>query len=188
MKNELLKNRILLFAYFLLLILITSTHNVYILSIILLLLVLVSKKDFFQISKKTIISIIFFNLIVSVSFIIMSVLDNKDWGNYIILINLRVFDATFSTFLLTSKVNLFKAFSSSKNLSFILLLSYSQIMMYKRNYENFKLSFRSRNLVRPDKKQIYNFIRSTFIFFFNKSIHNSHEISLAMKSRCFNND
>ena len=188
MKKNLLKNRVLLIVYFLSLIIITSFNNIYFLTAIIPLFVILANKDFFQILKKTTISIIFFNLIVSLSYIIMSVMNNKDWSEYVILINLRVFDATFLTFLLASKVNLFRAVSSSKNFSFLLLLSYSQIIMYKRNYENFKLSFRSRNLIRTDKKQIYNFIRSTFIFFFNKSIHNSKEISLEMKSRCFNND
>ncbi len=188
MEKDLLKNRVLLIFYFVLIIIITSFNNIYFLTALIPLFILISNKDFFKILKKTVFSLIFFNLIVSVSYIIMSVMNNKDWREYIILINLRVFDATFLTFLLASKVNLFRAVSSSKNFSFLLLLSYSQIIMYKRNYENFRYSFRSRNLIRPDKKQMYNFIRSTFIFFFNKSIHNSKEISLAMKSRCFNND
>jgi len=188
MKNNVLKDRLLLIIYLISIIIITSVHNIYFLAGVIPLLILLSNKYFFQILKKTIVSIMLFNFIISVSYIIMSVINNNDWSGYIILINLRVFDATFLTFLFVSKVNLFRAVSFSENFSFLLLLSYSQIMIYKRNYENFKLSFRSRNLVLPGKKQLYNFIRSTFIFFLNSSIHNSHEISLAMKSRCFNND
>lgn len=188
MKNNLLKDRLLLIIYLISIIIITSVQNVYFLAAIIPLFMLLSNQIFFQLLKKTIISILLFNFIVSISYIIMSVINQNEWGGYISLINLRVFDATFLTFLFVAKVNLFRAVSFSENFSFLLLISYSQIMIYKRNYENFKLSFRSRNLILPKKKQLYNFISSTFIFFLNSSIHNSHEISLAMKSRYFNND
>ncbi|NOX16665.1 MAG: hypothetical protein GXO87_00070 [Chlorobi bacterium] len=188
MKKKLLKTRIQLIIYFLSIIIITSYNNVLFLTAIIPLLIILANKDFFKILKKTIISIAFFNFIISLSYIIMSIINNREWSGYIILLNLRVFDAAFLTFLLTTKVNIFRAVSISKNLSFLLVLSYSQIIMYKRTYEDFRLSFRSRNLVSPNKKTLYNFIRSSFIFFFMKSMHNSEEISLAMKSRCFNND
>lgn len=188
MKNHLQKDRLLLIVYLISIITITSVHNIYFLMAVIPLLILLSNKHFFQTLKKTIVSIMLFNFIVSISYIIMSVINNNEWSGYIILINLRVFDATFLTFLFIDRVNLFSAISFSEDFSFLLILSYSQIMIYKRNYENFKLSFRSRNLVFPKKTQLYNFIRSTFVFFLNSSMHNSHEISLAMKSRCFNND
>jgi len=183
-----MKDRVLLFIYLISIIAITSIPNINFLAGLIPFYIILSHKAFLRIARKAFISILLFNLIISISYIILQLLKGKPWVEYILLINLRVFDATFLTFWFMEKVNLFRAVAFSRNLSFLLSLAYSQINIYIKNYHDFKLGFRSRTLIRPSRKQTYQFIRSIFIFFLNKSIQNSREVSLAMKSRCFNND
>jgi len=183
-----MKDKILFVVYIFCVILLTSVHNVYFFSIFILILFSLSFKDFFEIFKKSVLSILLFNSVVSISYIAYSIFKGTEWIDYIILINLRVFSLTFLTFLFISKVNLFKALSFSKTLTYLLVLSYSQILMFKKYFYDFKMALKSRTIEKPKRKDLYNFISTVSYFFLNKSINNSKEISQAMKSRGFFND
>ena len=180
-----MKHKILLFIYLILILVLTSFHNVEFLFIFLLILLILSGKDVFNLAKKSFFSILAFNSVISISYIVISVIQNKEWVDYIVLLNLRVFDLTFLTFLFASKVNLFKALDFSKTFSMILVLSYSQILLFKKTFEDFKLALKSRIITKTPKKDIYNFVSTITFYFLNKSINNSKEISQAMKSRGF---
>lgn len=180
-----MKHKILLFIYLILILVLTSFHNVEFLFIFLLILLILSGKDVFNLAKKSFFSILAFNSIISISYIVLSIIQNKEWVDYIVLLNLRVFDLTFLTFLFASKVNLFKALDFSKTFSMILVLSYSQILLFKKTFEDFKLALKSRIITKTPKKDIYNFVSTITFYFLNKSINNSKEISQAMKSRGF---
>ncbi len=180
-----MKDRLLLFLYITFIMFFTSIHNIYVLFIFSILLLFLSGKDIFEILKKSLLSIFIFNSIVSISYIVFSLWKNQPWVDYVLLLNLRVFNITFLTFLFISKVNIFKAVSFSKTLQYLLVLSYSQILIYKRYFQDFSFALKSRTIEKPRKKDIYNFISRVFLFFFNKSIQNSKEITQAMKSRGF---
>jgi cobalt/nickel transport system permease protein len=183
-----MRDKILFFLYIFFIVLLTSIHNIYFISGITLFFFVLAYSDFLEILKKSIFSILLFNSIISISYIIYSLIKGIQWIDYIVLVNLRVFSLTFLTFLFIKKVNLFKALSFSKTLSYLLVLSYSQILMFKKYFIDFKMSLKSRTLIKPNKKDLYNFVSTVFYFFLNKSINNSKEISQAMKSRGFFND
>ncbi|WP_297452703.1 hypothetical protein [Persephonella sp.] len=180
-----MKDKLFFVLYLLGIIALTSVHNLWFFVVFLSFLFVFSGKDIFSILKKTAFSIILFNSIVSISYIIYSVLKNQEWFEYIILLNLRVFTITFMTFLFIQKINIFKALSFSKTLQFLVVLSYSQILIYKKSFNEFKLALKSRIIQKPERKDMYNFISRVSYFFLNKSINNSKEISQAMKSRGF---
>ncbi len=183
-----MKDKLLFFIYIFCVILLTSVHNVYFFIGFSLFLFVLSFRDFFEILKKSIFSILLFNSIISISYVIYSNLKGIEWFDYIILINLRVFSLTFLTFLFIRNVNLFKALSFSRNLTYLLVLSYSQILTFKKYFTDFKMALKSRTIEKPKRKDLYNFVSTVFYFFVNKSINNSKEISQAMKSRGFFND
>jgi len=174
--------------YLLILMGIISISNIYYLLGLLVVLASFAGGQFLTISRKTILSILFFNLIISLSYAISSIIKGEKWVGYVLLINLRVFDATFFTFYFTKKINLFKALEFSRTLSFLLIIAYGQIINYKRIVQNFRQAFKSRNFKSLKNKEGYNFIKSVFFSLFQTSIHSSNEISLSMKSRCFNVD
>ncbi len=182
------KEKYFLLAYLIALFLIIAIKNIYALAGIIVLLALISGKNFLPIAGKVLVSILLFNLIISLSYLIARLSEGKPWLDYILLINLRVFAATYFTFLFVSKINFFKALEFSPSLSFIFIIAYSQIINYKRIYENFKQAFKSRNLNSLKTEWRYNFLKSVFFCLFRTALHSSDEISLSMKSRCFNVD
>ena len=180
-----MKDKLLFVLYLLSIVILTSVHDIWFFVAFLSFLFVFAGKNIFSILKKTALSIILFNSIISISYIIYSVLKNQEWFEYILLLNLRVFTITFMTFLFINRVNIFKALSFSKTLQFLLVLSYSQILTYKKSFNEFKLALKSRTIQKPERKDMYNFISRVFYFFLNKSMNNSKEISQAMKSRGF---
>ncbi len=180
-----MKDKLFFVLYLLGIIALTSVHNLWFFLGFLFVLFVLSGKSIVPVLKKTVLSIILFNSIVSISYIIYSIFKNQEWFEYILLLNLRVFTITFMTFLFIDRVNIFKALSFSKTLQFLLVLSYSQILTYKKSFNEFKLALKSRTVQKPERKDMYNFISRVFYFFLNKSMNNSKEISQAMKSRGF---
>ncbi len=183
-----MKDRVVFFFYIAFVVLLTSIHSLYFLVGFALFLFLLSFREFFILLRKTVISIFLFNSFISISYVIFSILENKQWLDYVLLLNLRVFCLTYLTFFIISKINLFNALSFSKTLTFLLVLSYSQILNFQKNFFDFKLALKSRTIEKPTKRDIYNYISSVFFYFFNKSLKISEEISKAMKSRGFFND
>ncbi len=183
-----MRDKVLFFLYIFSVIALTSIHNIYFFAVSILLFCFLAGKDIFSILKKSVLSILVFNSIVSISYILYSIFKGTEWIDYVVLINLRVFSLTFLTFLFIEKVNLFKALSFSKTLTYLLVLSFSQILMFKKYFIDFKMALKSRTIEKPKQRELYNFISTVFYFFLNKSINNSKEISQAMKSRGFFND
>ena len=180
-----MKDKIFLVFYIIFIILLTSYHNLYFLIFFSFFLFIISFKNSLFILKKTIFSIIIFNSIICLSYFTFSYIKGEVDYNYFLMINLRVFNLTFMTFLLIKKINIFKAISFSRNITFVLNLAYSQILSFLKIVDEFKLSFKSRSLNKQKRDSFYNFILSMLLFFFNKSYNNLKEISFAMKSRGF---
>ena len=132
---------------------------------------------------KSIKSVILFNLGVSIGYLILSLLKNISPWNYLIYINLKVILMTYFVFYFFSKVSLVGFFSFSKEISYLLTISLSQIYSYKKTFEDFKMAFRARVYKLTDKSP--KFITRTFEFFFQKALKDSKERTLAMKARGF---
>ncbi|GBD93446.1 fused nickel transport protein NikMN [bacterium BMS3Abin05] len=181
-------DRTFFLGYILVILLLTLSGNLYLLSFSLFTLFLLSGKTFFKLFKRAGAAILFFNSIVTVSYILLTYRTHTFSPHYVLLINLRTFTLTFATFLLIDKVNLFSVFSFSKTLTYAVTLSYSQILTFKRILGELRFALRSRIIRKPGKKEAYNFVSSSVYYFLNKSLSNSKEILQAMKSRGFNND
>ena len=180
-----MKDRLILFGYILLVVLITSYHHIFFLLGVLAVISVLSGALFLRLLRKSALSVMFFNTVISIGYIIVSTINNNFSLEYIVLINLRVLLLTFMTFFMIKKINLFKAISFSRTFTFILVLATTQVLVFKRIYEDFKLSLKSRTLGKMGKKDIYSYISSVIFFFLNKSIYNSQETTQAMKSRGF---
>ena len=180
-----MKDKIYLFLYLVFIIILTLVHNLWFLSILCLGFILISIKKSPVLIKKSITSVILFNGVITIAYIIYAQIYGKDWVYYVSLLNIRVFALTYLTFLFVEYANLFKAFSFSKTLLYLLTLSYTQILIVRRQFIEFKHALTSRIITRPERKQMYNFIHSVFYFFLSKTMKNTKDISDAMKSRGF---
>jgi len=141
-------------------------------------------KNYIKFNKKVLKSIMIFNLGVSIGYIIMAMLKDINPWNYIIYINLKVYALTFFVFWFFSKVSIVSFFSFSKELSYLLSISLSQIYSYRKTFEDFRLAYKAR-FIKKYKERKRDFIRVVFSFFLKKSMHDSHERVLAMRARGF---
>ncbi len=180
-----MRDKLFLLFYVFGVFLFTIIHDIFVIGVFSLILVLLSYNQAITLIRRSIISVLLFNGVITVSYILYAIFTGRQWLEYITLLNLRVFALTYLTFFFISKVNLFKALSFSKTLTYILILSYTQILIFKRQLNEFKLALQSRLLEKPSREDSYNFISTIFYYFLNKSMRNTKEISDAMKSRGF---
>ena len=183
-----MRDRICLLLYFIAVILITSFHQLFFLLACLALVILLAGKRSFAILKKTAAAILIFNLVITVSYAVLSSLSGRPFWSYLALMNLRAVTLTSGTFLAFERINLFKALAFSRSLSYLLVLAYSQTLTIRRLFEEFRLALKSRSLYRPSVKRLYRHGASTGAYLAHKSLHDIAEITQAMKSRGFFND
>jgi len=162
-------------------VMLTAVHQVEFYLAVLFITALLSGKEFFRLMKRSVSAVLLFSTAVNLSYLAVHGLD---W-HYLLLLNLRVIDMTFLTLLFISKVNLFRLLGFSKSLTYLLVVSYSQILLFRKYYGELTMALKSRSIKKPTLKERINFLRSATGFFIRKSVENSQEISLAMKSRGF---
>ena len=172
-------------VFFLLtLIAILFLHNVKFIIFALLILWAVSYKNFIKLNKKVIKSIFLFNIGVSVGYLIISLIKGVNPIYYLVYINLKVYLITYFVFCFFGKVNIVQFFAFSKDLSYLLTITLSQIISYKKSFEEFRLAFRARVVKRLQDRE-KSFIVRVFNFFFSKALRDSKERGLAMRARGF---
>ena len=156
------------------------------LSAIIAILWLISFKQSYKLTLKVIKSIFLFNFGISIAYLIMALFKNSSL-DYLLYINLKVFAMTYFVFWFFSKNNMVQFFSFSKELSYLLTITLSQIYSYKKTFEDFRLAYKAR-VIRKIRERENGFITKTFEFFLKKALKDSKERSLAMKARGFFNN
>ncbi|AZV46421.1 hypothetical protein C3L23_03800 [Nautilia sp. PV-1] len=175
--------QILLFFFFFL---ILSLKNIEYLALAFAVVELIAFKNAWKLSKKVIKSIFFFNLSVSIGYLILSIFKSINPWYYIAYINLKVFTLTLFVFWFFSKVSIIEFFSFSKEMSYLLTITLSQIYSYKKTFEDFRMAFKARVVNLRNKEKV--FVKNVFMFFLKKSMHDAHERALAMRARGFFDD
>lgn len=171
-----------------LILVITSVHLPVLHAGILAIALLFSKKNAWRLLTKTIRSVLFFNLVISLSVVVYAFFKTAiDWP-YLLLINLRVITITYLTFYLSKNCNIFAALSFSRQLSFVMVLAYSQILNFRKVYDDLRLAFQSRILSGKPKTYTGYLSASAVNLFLTKSMVQSKSLSLAMRSRGFFDD
>lgn len=158
-------------------------HSIYLLYM-LPLLWLVTYRDFIKLNTRVIKSIIFFNLGVSVGYIVVSYIKGVSPVEFLLYINLKVYMLTYFVFYFFSKVDVVEFFAFSKELSYLLMISLSQIISYKKSFEEFRLAYKAR-VVKKLRERERGFVTTVFEFFLKKALSDSKERTLAMKARGF---
>ena len=159
-----------------------SCHNILYLALSIILFYIIDLKNFKKLNKKVLHSIFLFNLAITISYAIMF-LFNKDlnlW--YLLYINLKVYAITYFVAFFFSKVDMVQFFAFSKDLSFLLTITLSQIISYKKSFYDLKTALKARVIKRLREK---GFILKVFDFFFQKAMQDSNQRVLAMKARRF---
>lgn len=180
-----MKAKTYLFLYIGLLITISTFKSIEPLLFVFVALGLISGKAFFATARRSFILAALFSMAITVSYSVMLYLQNQPFWHYFLTVNLRSFDMIFLTLLFTARVNIFEAVSFSKDLSFLLTMSVSKIMIMQRAFADYSDALKSRTLKKPTRNQVYDYIGSTVAGFLDKNIRESTENFEAMKSRGF---
>ena len=178
-----MNNLLRILFVFTLFLLLWIKHSIFLLYI-LPILWLLSYRQFVKLNIRVIKSIFFFNFSVSLGFIVASLIKGVSPIEFLVYINLKVYVLTYFVFFFFSKVNIVQFFSFSKDLSYLLMISLSQIISYKKSFEDFRLAYKAR-VIRKLRQRQRGFIALMFEFFMKKALDDSKERTMAMKARGF---
>lgn len=157
-------------------------------AVILAVVILLSWRALPILLKRTIYVLFFFNLTVSLGYMLMMWLNNtNDWLT-LFRLNLRAFLLTFMSFSLIHVIHWHHALLFSHFLTRLMMITQSQILSFRRAQETFQLAFTSRSLRTPTLRDRYRLARSVVLWLFDKAFFASKEMTLALRSRGFFND
>ncbi|QOR61819.1 hypothetical protein ACM66Z_10435 [Sulfurovum sp. ST-21] len=163
---------------------ITFIHNTLILALVLAGVFILSREDLFYLVKKTLLSVLVFNTVVSLSYLLMGLYKEVDY-TFLVLFNLRVFLLTYVSFWFLERVNIFRVLP--KKAAALVALSFSQIYLFRKAFLDFWMGVHSRWNGFGYLKW-FKSLKAMSFYFLNKTLHNSTEIGMGMKSRGFFDD
>jgi cobalt/nickel transport system permease protein len=161
----------------------TFVHDLVGLGAAALLWLTVARRDAPGLARRALLAVLVFNATVSVGYAVLALARGEFSWLYLLRTNLRVWLITACTFLMAKRVNLFAALSFAPGLMMVLTLAYTQIRIFTRLLEDFRLGLRSRSLRRPTPRVLYEHGAATGSFFLSKAVHDAAEIGLAMQAR-----
>jgi len=159
-------------------------RDVRVIFVVTVLLWIVSYRDVVKLNKRVLKSIFLFNAGISLGYVALSFFKDVDVLSFLVYINLKVYLLTYFVFWFFKRVDMIEFFSFSKELSYLLSISLSQIVSYKKTYEDFRLAYKARVIKRLRDRE-KGFIGRVFDFFLQKALKDAKERSLAMKARGF---
>jgi cobalt/nickel transport system permease protein len=180
-----MRDRMALVVYLGTLVCVTMVHNSGVLALILLVTVLAARRDAFRLAKRAVTAVALFNTVVTVSYCVIALARGQFSIGVVILLNLRVVLLTFLTFLFGARVNPLRALSFSRPLSHLFTLTYSQLLTFRRLFEDFRLAFRSRTITHVGVRDRYRHSAAMASFFLRRALSDATEVTQAMNSRGF---
>ena len=171
----------------------TSIHSPLWLAVGLVLVLLIAGRNAINLLRRAVLTVLAFNALISLSYLGMAWWQGafgqepSPWQT-LLRLNLRVILLTSLTFLFIARVNLFKALSFSKNLTYVLGLAYSQSLTFRRAHDDFRLALTSRSLKRPGLRDRYRASAAAASWFIEKSLHAATQSAQALRSRGFFHD
>lgn len=126
-----------------------------------------------------------FALAVSLGYVLMA-RDNVGhaWST-LLLINTRVFTLTLLTFTVFQRLDMPRVFAFSPTLSFVLVLTTSQVLTFRRLFVDFRQALASRS---PHRVGLLTALRhgaATSVWFLRRAEHDATEITQALEVRGF---
>jgi|MudIll2142460700_1097286.scaffolds.fasta_scaffold114074_2 cobalt/nickel transport system permease protein len=180
-----MKDRLLLLCYAAAVIAATSVHDPRWLAGGLLVAVALAGRQAPAIGWRALRAVLFFSLLVTVGYAAGALFGQAVSVDYLILINIRVYLLIFLTFVLAARVDLLRALNFSRDLAFLATLALSQIITFRRLFDDLRLAAESRRLRRLRLREGYLQSAAAAVHLFDRAEHDAREIALAMRSRGF---
>jgi len=99
------------------------------------------------------------------------------------VILLRIGAMSVWSFALVKRVNFIRALDGFGTLQFLLVITRSQVELFARNAEEAGRAYRSRSITPPTLKARWRFYASLYAALLEKALHESRNVSRAMRSR-----
>jgi cobalt/nickel transport system permease protein len=180
-----MKDRLLLLGYAVAVLAATSIHDPLWLVVGLLLAFAAAGREAPTIGWRALRAVLVFNLVISVGYAASALFGQTVSVDYLILVNLRVFLLIFLTFTLAARVDFLRAVNFSRPLTYLTTLVLSQIITFRRVFEDLRLAGESRRLRRLRLRESYLQSAAAAVHLFDRAEHDAREIALAMRARGF---
>ncbi|MCU0767120.1 MAG: energy-coupling factor transporter transmembrane protein EcfT [Gammaproteobacteria bacterium] len=180
-----MKDRLLLLGYAVAVIAATAVHDPWWLAGGLLVAAALAGRQAPKIALRAMRAVVFFSLVVSLGYAASGVLGQAVSVDYLILVNIRVFLLIFLTFALAARIDFLRALNFSRSLTYLTTLALSQIITFRRLFEDLRLAAESRRLRRLALRQGYLQSAAAASHLFDRAEHDAREIALAMRARGF---
>jgi len=180
-----MRDRLLLIGYAAAVIAATSVHDPRWLAAGLGLALLAAGRDAPRLLRRTLLAMLAFSAVVSVGYVVAGLLAGNLNPEYLIRINIRVCLLTFLTSLLVARVDFLRALNFWPAASYLATLILSQVVTFRRLFDELRQAADSRRLRRLPLREGYAQSAGAVVHLFDKAERTAGEIALAMRSRGF---
>ena len=180
-----MKDRLLLIGYAAAVIAATSVHDPRWLAAGLLVALLAAGSDAPRLLRRTLLAVLAFSAVVSAGYVVAGLLAGNLDPAYLIRINIRVCLLTFLTSLLAARVDFLRALNFWPAGSYLATLILSQVVTFRRLFDELRQAADSRRLRRLPLRDGYAQSAGAAVHLFDKAERTAGEIALAMRSRGF---
>ncbi|MES9970790.1 MAG: hypothetical protein ABW092_12220 [Candidatus Thiodiazotropha sp.] len=177
-----------LLLYLFAVVVITLIHQPLYLLIGLFAVVLFSGSLRWRLLRKALLSMLVFNVTVSLGYLVIGLMRDELRMDYLLLINSRVLLLVMLGFWLSARINLANALRFSPTLVFLTTLAAGQIRLMSRLINDYRTAFESRCLKRPNWAERTRLAVAQTEAVVEQSHHAATEISQGMRSRGVFND
>ena len=133
-----MKDRLLLLGYASAVIAATSIHDPVWLAAGLLVVASLAGRQAPKIGWRALWAVLLFNLVISIGYAASALFGQTVSVDYLILVNVRVYLLIFLTFTLASRIDILRALSFSRGLSYLATLVFFLIMLFKLSFDSYK--------------------------------------------------
>jgi energy-coupling factor transporter transmembrane protein EcfT len=180
-----MKDRLLLLGYAAAVLAATLVHDPLWLGAGLLAAMLAAGRDAPRLLRRTLLAMLAFSAVVSLGYLAAGLIAGNLDPEYLIRINIRVCLLTFLTSLLVARVDFLRALNSWPTASYLATLILSQVVTFRRLFDELRQAAQSRRLRRLGLRAGYTQSAGAAVQLFDKAERTAGEIALAMRSRGF---
>jgi cobalt/nickel transport system permease protein len=178
-----LKARLALAAYLAAVVAATLVHDWRLLAAALALALVLAGPARWRLLRRTLLSVLAFNLAVSVGYAAMAAWQGSFSPDYLLLVNARVLLMVFLGFWFVARTDVLAAVSFSPGASFLVTVAAGQALLLRRRLQDFRLAFASRNLRPAGWPARLKHAAAQGQHLMDRSVNAAEEVAQAMRAR-----
>ena len=180
-----MRDRLLAALYFASVLSISMVQDVRALAVICALVLLIGGRGTPRRARRALLATGFFTGLVSLAWLITSLIEGSVPVQALLRLNLRVFTLTTLTFLAVDRLDLRRITAFAPRLQTLVVLILAQIGVYRRLLGEFRLATRSRTYRRPALRESIHMGAAQGATFLRRAEHEAGQLTQGMTSRGF---